>query len=89
MAEKGAKVEELLRGQARQAEELRAQLADARGEVAAAAQRRTLTDVQLGQMRDTYYQNVEQLTSRARYLWSLLDGAWWAGLCTSRLTSLR
>lgn len=64
--EKGERVEAFLSERDREMQELKAQVAEAQRELGAAQRRRTVGDLQLGQLRDEYTQNVQQLASRVR-----------------------
>ena len=57
-------MEEFLREQDRQVAELRARVADLKAELAAATKRRTVGEVQVSQLRDKYYQGLEQLGNK-------------------------
>lgn len=75
LVEKGRSVEEFLRDQDRQMHELKAQLHELKLELGAATKRRTVGDVQLTQMRDQYYKNIEQLSNRVRLHLCLLKNS--------------
>lgn len=62
LAEKGRKVEEFLREQDRQVQELKGHVHELKGELAAATKRRTMGELQVSQLRDQYYQNLEKVS---------------------------
>ena len=65
-------MEQFLRGQDREVEELRAQLRTLKADLSAASKQRTVGEVQLAQIRENYTKNLEQLSTRVRCFCSMI-----------------